>query len=129
MLDLGTEINDDVESRVFGFFDGFLIYDSELEPNCLGAHRDRFLDDADAVLRLAKHIDEIRCPVLLCVVSKRGVCGHARDLARGGRNRRNGVPVLLEIEEDVMARPVRFGRGADHGNRFGSFQQGPALGR
>ncbi len=73
MLHFGAEINHDIEPGAIGFFDGFFVYDAELEPDCLCSRCNRIVDDFEAIFRLAKHVHEIRRAMFGCVLCDGGV--------------------------------------------------------
>src|SRR5579862_5119469 len=105
-------VHDDPETGALGAPRGGPVDDPELQPNRLGADRDRLVDGAPGKRAAAKDIDHVD---RLGDIGERSVATLAEDHRAGGKrvDRDRPVALVLQIAHDAVARPVGPRAGAD----------------
>lgn len=114
VLDFHAAVHDDVEARSGGTFRGFLVDDSELHPQDLGAHGDRIVGNGADFRGFTEAVDEIhvvwnRTEVGIALLSEHfGVARIHRD---------DPVPVIFHVLRCEVARAMPLRRQADDRQR------------
>jgi hypothetical protein len=114
VLDFHAAVHDDVEARSYGTFRGFMVDDSKLHPQDVGADGDRIVGDGADFRGFTEAVDEIhvvwnRTEVRIAFLSQHfGVARIHRD---------DPVPVVFHVLRREVARAMPLGRQADDRQR------------
>src|SRR5690606_16222646 len=104
---------------------GLVIDDAELYPDELGANGNRILDDGRQILGTTEDVDHID---RLWNIAQRGVTFLTENFTRVRIDGDDAVAQILQVFSNVVARPLRTWRAADHGNSSHGFEQALEIG-